>query len=343
MPEKISKNGKDEEGEPGQEPRYGPGEYRVKIPVDVAKEDIERNFPDLEVREIRYLSEGMGSTAFLVNEELVFRFAKNEKADASAKREIQIMPLIAEKVDLLVPRFEYVGKQNKQFSILGYLKIEGSGLEPKVLEAQEESVKRLLIRQIAIFFEQLQAIDIAAAKGAGAKEENLRSRYENELKDAQEYVYPIIDKVYPEDAERIKAYVEKIFAEYLADEKNFEYKPTFLHGDLEAEHIIFDKRKKRITGIIDWGAVRVGDPDYDLFRPYSHYGNEFLKELLKDYSHSDPDRLRRKLDFFFRAQMIHRVIRSIILKDGEKTSWHLGRFRKQALGIGYWYPELRGE
>lgn len=79
--------------------RYRPGEYRVEISADAAKEDIERNFPDFAVEEIEYLSEGMANIVFLVNGDFIFRFAKSEKANALCEKEIKALAKIKEQVD----------------------------------------------------------------------------------------------------------------------------------------------------------------------------------------------------------------------------------------------------
>ena len=328
---------------PESEPRYKPGEYRVEIPIETAKQDIEKNFSDLKVGKIEYLSEGMGSTAFLINESIVFRFAKNEKADASLEKEIKALPEIQKRVDLSIPVFEHAGKQHNQFRMVGYKKIEGESLKKSDLVSPKGKIDEEIAKQLTTFFQQLHSIDVKTAKSWGLREQNFRSQYENELQDARDHVYLLVEQKYPTDAQKIKDYIEQLFAGYLGNHENFEYKPAILHGDLEAGHIIFDEQSRKIAGIIDWGGVRIGDPDYDLFRPYSHYGSEFIEEFLKHYPHPAPERLRKKLDFFFRAQMVHRAVRPIMLGDQKMTQWHLERLRKQALGIGYWYHELREE
>lgn len=323
--------------------RFKPGEYRVEIPVDVAKEDIVQNFPDMEVRQIEYLSEGMGNIVFLVNGEFIFRFAKNEMADSSLEKEIKALPEIQKRVDLSVPVFEHAGRQHNQLRMVGYKKIEGENLEKSNLVSPEGKVDEKLTQQLATFFQQLHSIDATTAKSWGLREQNFRSQYENELQDARDHVYSFAEQIFPADAQKIKDYIEQLFAGYFGNRENFEYSSAVLHGDLEAEHIIFDSQARKITGIIDWGGCKIGDPDYDLFRPYSHYGSEFIEELLKHYLHPAPERLRKKLDFFFRAQMIHRTVRPIMLGDEQGTKWHLDRLRKQALGIAYWYHELGDE
>ena len=141
----------------GNEPRYTPGEYRVEIPVDVAREDIEKNFPDIKVERIEYLNEGMGSTAFLVNGEFVFRLAKNEKADASLGKEIKVLPQIEKQIDLPIPAFEYVGRQRNQLRMVGYKKIEGEGLGKTDFVSPEGNIDTEPTKQLATFFQQLHS------------------------------------------------------------------------------------------------------------------------------------------------------------------------------------------
>ena len=332
--------------DPKKEERYEPGEYQVDISESEARKDIEKNFPEFKDKKIEYLSEGMGSTAFVVNEEIIFRFAKNEKADASIEKENRVLHKVQAYVDLAIPNFEYRRKGPKGFNLIGYKKIAGRGLKKEDLISREGEVNIGLTQQLSKFFKQLHSIPITVAKEWGLEEKNFRSVYENELEDAKDYVYPLLKEKYPDDFQKIKEYIENLFSNYLSDPKNFEYNtpehtPAVLHGDLEAEHIIFDEDSKNITGIIDWGGIRIGDPDYDIFRPYSHFGKKFLSEFLKNYPHPNPDLLIQKVDFFFRAQMIHRVVRPVILEDIEGINWHLPRLRKQALGIGYWYDELK--
>src|SRR3989338_6213745 len=168
------------------EPRYEPGEYRIEIPVDTAREDIENSFLDFKVERIEYLSEGIGSTTFLVNGEFVFRFAKNEQSSASTEKEIKVLPEIQTRVDVPVPIFEYVGNQRSHLRLVGYKKIDGDRLE---------KVDEKLTRQLATFFQQLRSIDTAAAKQWGLSEQNFHSFYESELKDARDHSYPLVEQM----------------------------------------------------------------------------------------------------------------------------------------------------
>ena len=324
--------------------QHNPSDYRLRVSVVDARKDIESNLPGFEIVSIENLNEkeeGLSNVPFLVNGIYIFRFARNPKADASLDEEMRALPLVAENVDVVVPHLEYVGVQGLSgHKFVGYKKIEGTQLSPEIVGSSPEERARFA-GQVAKFFSQLHSIDMAKAEAVGIKPRDYPKHYLKEWREAREYLYGLIGFSYPAEAEQIKAYVEALFPKYLEDTSNFDYKPAILHGDLEWVHILYDPASKDVSGVIDWGSVQIGDPDYDLFRPYSHYRREFIEDLLKTYPHKDPEKLFAKVDFFYRAQMIHRTVRSARLKDEKNVQFHLSRLRKQALGLAYWYEELR--
>lgn len=325
-------------------PRYG--EYRIGIPIEAAKEEIERNFPELKIEEIKCHEVEIGgknNVVFLVNEEFIFRFAKQERANASVEREIKALPEIQKHVSVAVPNFEYIGRQKNQMRIVGYKMIRGDRLKKEELVESDGKINSSISKQIADFFRQTHSINTADAKRWGILEENTRSQYEKLLSEARKYAYNLIEEMYPDDAVKIKDYVEKLFAGYLNDEGNFTYTPAVMHSDLGPEHIIFDEKTRKIVGIIDWGGAKISDPDYDIFRLYRDFGVEFINEFLKYYPHDDVERFMKKLDFFFRAHMVRHIVSTASIGDKENAEWNVSCLRKQALGLGYWPAELKDE
>src|SRR6185503_3631143 len=72
--------------------------------------------------------------------------------------------------------------------------------------------------------------------------------------------------------------------------------PHVLHADLSAEHVLWDGQS--VTGILDWGDVCLGDPDYDFSYLYQDFGEDFVREMAREYGHPDPDRLVSKSRYF---------------------------------------------
>jgi len=65
-----------------------------------------------------------------------------------------------------------------------------------------------------------------------------------------------------------------------------------------------------ITGILDWGDVCIGDPDYDFSYLYGDFGAAFLRDLAMHYGHEDPDRLVRKAHYFWVVDQIDTIVYS---------------------------------
>jgi aminoglycoside 2''-phosphotransferase len=53
--------------------------------------------------------------------------------------------------------------------------------------------------------------------------------------------------------------------------------------DLPPYHILFDRRSRRIRGIIDFGCAGIGDPAIDLGVIMYHYGESFSDRMYRGY------------------------------------------------------------
>ena len=89
--------------------------------------------------------------------------------------------------------------------------------------------------------------------------------------------------------------VESQLDAFLEDDANFAYAPTLLHADLWPEHVLFSRDVGRLAGVIDFGDVSIGDPDYDLAFLALRLGPGFIAGLLRRYPHADPARLAEKI------------------------------------------------
>ena len=67
------------------------------------------------------------------------------------------------------------------------------------------------------------------------------------------------------------------FEGFLEDANNFEYEPVLKHGDFGPSNILFDREKRIVTGVIDFGSSGMGDPAYDFAGLLSGYGEGFIE------------------------------------------------------------------
>ena len=62
-----------------------------------------------------------------------------------------------------------------------------------------------------------------------------------------------------------------------------------------------------LTGVIDFGDVSIGDPDYDLAFLAQRLGADFIEDLLVHYEHADHARLAEKIRCFYLLNTIEDV------------------------------------
>ncbi|MGE3911096.1 MAG: phosphotransferase family protein, partial [Chloroflexota bacterium] len=101
------------------------------------------------------------------------------------------------------------------------------------------------------------------------------------------------------------AMLTRLIERFLADDANFAGPSRLLYADFAPEHILYDQASQRIAGIIDWGDLAIGDPDYDLTYLYQDYGAPFVQRLLTYLPHPDPARLFAKLGVFSATDYLH--------------------------------------
>ncbi len=310
--------------------KYEPGDYRIKISADSAEESIRKNLLNFELKKIEPIGEGMGSNVFLVNNEDVFKFAKHEKASGAMEMETAVLDELQDVITLPIPDVKYQGIQTQnRLKFFGYGEIKGTGLVKEDL--QNEVVRQRVAAQLAQFLNEMHSFDKERAEQAGVKEVDNREFYTQQLKEARNTLYPELEANYPNEAKEVEDYIEKFFDAYLRDKTNFEYTPTVVHNDLEGDRaIIYDPEKKELAGIIDFGSVKINDPDFDLWRLYAHYGRDFLDEILSSYPHGDTDKLMGKLDFYWKAQDVRRAVRAEMVGDKENVRHKIASIIKRS-------------
>lgn len=277
--------------------------------ADRVRQAIESSFPSLRVRTVELAGEGMDSAAFTVNGEYIFRFPKYSQIASQLRVEITLLPRLRDCIDIPIPQFEYVGRhQDSGLPFVGYRKIEGVELSKQLLLSFDQELRKRLIKRVAEFFNQLHAFPVEKAKRLGVSVSDFRNDYAADLERARAEVYPLV-------SDSVRLYVERLFEGYLRNSGNFSYTPALLHADLSPEHIIYDSEKQDIAGIIDFGDIAIGDPDYEFMYLYEDYGRWFVEELIQHMPETRYDTLFPKLEFFLRCNTVQDVLIGLTRRD----------------------------
>ena len=205
--------------------------------------------PDLEIRSLQDNSDGLINNIFIVNDDVVFRFAKDEYGVRALATERRVLDLVRGRVGLPVPTPFYADED-----CMAYPLVSGEPLTRAWLTSLTDDAQQAVADQLGSFMRALHETPVSAdfpTTPAPSTKERWQHNYERN----KELVYPLL---LPHQV----AWVESLYAEALGDPNFFAYTPRLVHADLAPYHILHDETK--LTGVIDFGTAGLGDPATDL-------------------------------------------------------------------------------
>jgi aminoglycoside 2''-phosphotransferase len=257
-----------------------------------ARFEIERAFPELAVRDVAFLGAGVDSEAYLVDDAWVFRFPMRAEVSRALGREVALLPKLAGLLPVATPRFAYIGQQaTTGLLFVGYPLIHGEPLTPELFGSLAYADQEQVLVTLAAFLRGVHGFSVADAAASGVEELSTREWVGTVWSDGRSDALALL-------AAGDQLALTRLIERFLGDERNFAYTPCLLYADFAPEHVLYDRAARAISGIIDWGDLTIGDPDYDLLYLYQDYGGDFVRRLLAHHPHPEPARLMDKLRVF---------------------------------------------
>ena len=210
------------------------------VSVELARELIEAQFPQLSPARVAALGEGWDNSVFSVDGEWVFRFPRRQIAVPLIERELRVLPALAGALPLPVPNPELIGTGGKRFpwTFAGHRMLPGRTADQAALTVEQRSAAAAPLGR---FLRALHALPLNAGPDS-------------------------FDRL---DAEWMRARTAERLSELSIERPRWFDDPVrkpvlraLVHGDLHARQILVDGGV--VTGIIDWGDVHFGDPACDL-------------------------------------------------------------------------------
>ncbi|HST88282.1 MAG TPA: phosphotransferase [Ktedonobacterales bacterium] len=264
-------------------------------------------YPDLPIQRYMVFTNGWDSLALALDDTWLVRFARRPDVEAQLVVESHLLPALAPALPAPIPHFELIGDLGARgLTFAGYRLLPGVPL-PATLAATPNHIPALA-RQIAAFLGALHAFPLERAAAAVAPlalpSEGAGAGPHRHYADLYEYVrarvFPLLDA--PTQA-RAAAFWEP----FLADDAYFAFRPALIHADLAGEHILCDPATGALTGIIDWGDARAGDPALDFTGLLRDAGPAFAEAALAAYPGPVDPAFRRRMDFYARLIPYHEV------------------------------------
>lgn len=267
------------------------------------KRAIVKAFPQLAIHHIQLESSGWDNVVAVVNHEIVFRFPRRPEVARMLEVETRLLPELRKAVSLPIPQIELLSRGCKAFNsiFVGYRLIPGEPLTRTLFQQiySTELAQRLAC-QLANFLSELHSFPIKRAVELGVPRTTDQDLWANFYAEIQKKVFSLLEA-------HEREWTRQLFGTFLDDERNFRFTPVLLHGDLNPDHVLFDKKTGLISGIIDFGDVRIGDPIYD-FQFRQDYGEVFWQALLTHYQLKIDEAFLRRLEFYARRLPLGEIL-----------------------------------
>lgn len=231
--------------------------------------------PHLVIESIRANQDGLINDVLIVNDQLVFRFPKNETwARDLLANEIRVIQLARNYLDVQIPQIEY-----QAADLMAYRFIIGGALQRNDILVLDENAQYEIARQLATYLKQLHSIPMAETERHRIAQSDTNRSHRVWVKLLED----VKRELFPSMMPHAREWVANHFAPILADEDFMKYQPCLINGDTTPYHILYDRHARRINGIIDFGTAGIGDPAADFATLIYFYGEIFLRRMAKFY------------------------------------------------------------
>ena len=251
-----------------------PWDAELSLSIDEVRDLITSQFPVFSGASIREYGKGWDNTAYLVNKEFVFRLPRREEAVPLMDMEMQILPVLAPQISIQVPYPEFLGKacSNFPWPFSGYRLIQGELACSANLSREE---RRSWTAPLASFLKKLHRIQLPSSFSLPRDQFN-KSVPLVQIDEARVNFKKLYkDGILPETS-NWEQLLQEVFESSASREK------VLCHGDLYCRHLLLDSDRK-LTGVIDWGDMHLGDPACDLSVVFTFLPPECWEEFRSEY------------------------------------------------------------
>jgi aminoglycoside 2''-phosphotransferase len=268
--------------------------------------------PELTIQSATPIGEGWTAVAYRVNDELVFKFPKRPAEWEEMDREIAFLAYA--RPYLRLPVVEHLHRVRDSAAApngyVVYRHLPGRAVQPDNLSRRARAALAEVLAGFLRALHDMQPGPVASILPRDDEHAVARQYWE----DAEGKIAPQLS-----GAERLR--LSDLFAGHLDDARNLAGPSCILHADLSVDHVLCVDQA--VTGVLDWGDVCLGDPDYDFGYLYEDLGEAFVRDMALHYGHADPERLVRKARYFTVVDQIGTIVHGAdrALPGDEAESW----------------------
>ena len=247
-------------------------------------------FPLISLDDRRLERSGGDHDLLIVDESFAFRFPRSGVRGLAL--EIEVLRHLRRKSAVATPIYSHVDPAGR---FGGYPLISGAALTPTCFAALPEERRDDILRTAAMFLSELHGLSpevIAPVR----QWPSTWTPAEFAHRGLTEFV-PAIAEELPDQARAASAF----YARYRQLELP---PPVVVHGDLVSEHVLIDRDTLKLSGIIDFGDVALGDPAQDFLGFWAYGAKAAARAIdLYDQGGADAGLLERSRRHFIRYRL----------------------------------------
>jgi aminoglycoside 2''-phosphotransferase len=234
--------------------------------------------PDISITSAElHTTDGQFNDIVFINDDLIFRFPRTLQVAESYTAQTMLLTYLQGRLPLPIPCPLYMARSDVpwQQRFIGYRRIPGVPLYREALAAIHDlDAVRGMAAQLASFLRTLHHLELADLPADLPVRDGV-GQWEVLYTGIQEMLFPYMR---PE----ARHWVANHFDNYLKNPARFTYRPVLRHGDFGGSNILYAPSANRISGIIDFESLGLGDPATDV-AALSTYGEEFFALCLVAY------------------------------------------------------------
>lgn len=234
--------------------------------------------PQFDLQKCELNSEGLINAVLIVNNELVFRFARDDFGLKTIANENLLLNHLKGKLPIEVPDPIYKGEGEMVYKWIAGKPFSWLEVKKLSLNARQRVASQLGDFLMALHSQQVP-ISLQRTPTPCMYEE-----WNQVYKKTKEKIFPLLHPHQVEWAENLFDNSLKLI--------NLNNPNQIIHADLTPSHILYKPGSKQICGVIDFGLAGVGDPALDFGSLIYYYGESFLEDVLRNYP-IDPECLWR--------------------------------------------------
>lgn len=254
------------------------------IEPPMALQLIKEQFPELSCKNIRLLGAGWDNTAFIIDEELIFRFPRRSIALPLLEAEWCALPKLASRLPLPIPIPKWKGSPTARFPwpFIGYRMLTGfTACYADLPEDERASLAEPIAKFLAILHgtpeSELSKCHIPSDNHSRIDGALLTAKIEKNFEELS-----LLELLGNNGKKQLEFTIQNL-QHFRAPVNSF-----IVHGDFYVRHLLVDKNH-HLVGVIDWGDIHLGDPAIDLAIAHSFLPVDAHKSFIKAYGEISED------------------------------------------------------